>query len=372
VASLLGNLGLIEKREGRLQEAELHVRESIAILERLEGTEERVADATRNLATILRDQGRLEETRAMYQKHVAMRRAIAGDTSVAVSAALAFLGAFEDQLGDYEDAATTHSESLQILLHLYGPRHQYAAMAMSNLANSYRMLGRYDEAADLFRESLEIRKALYGPSHYRVATVLRLLGNVSSERGDEDAGLEYFRQALAIRRENFGAEHKETANSLNDVAASLEELGRIDEAAQVLDEARRVWDAIDDHDNGRSRTSYLTGRIMLARGRLDESETWLRGSVAERQLRFGDDHWLTAASRSLLGDCLVSQGRLQEAEELLLEAHASLADGSSVPEKIELGKALERLVRLYEHSGAGDKASPYKAELEGLARRVTG
>ncbi|MBT8400382.1 MAG: serine/threonine-protein kinase [Rhodothermia bacterium] len=370
MASLLHNLGLIEKRNGKLEEAESYVLESIDILKSLGRDEARVADATRSLASIMRDQGRFEETERLYEQVVSMRRTIDGDTSVSLSAALSFLGSFQDQLGEYEAAVQNHSQSLEILTQLFGAHHQYSAIVMNNLANSYRMLGRYEEAKDLLEQSLAIRRKIFGEDHYRVATVLRQLGNVLSDSGDEEAALGYFQDALEIRRNHYGPMHKQTAASLNDVGSSLEKLGRIDEAAAALEEARQVWATIEDHDNARSRTNFLLGRVHLARGALNESEVWLRESLSERQVRFGEDHWLTASTQSLLGECLRLQGRNDEAERLLTQARNSLSESNNVPARGVLRKTLERIVALYQEAGQDASAVRYQEELALLDQPV--
>jgi serine/threonine-protein kinase len=365
-ATLLGNLGLIEQRAGRLVEAEALLRESRSLLEEAAGTEERVADATRNLAIILGDRGVFDEAEQLHIDHVVMRRAIDGDTSVSVSSALSFLGGLYDQQGKYDKSIEAYSESLEILKQLFGPRHRYSAMAMNNLAQPLRLLGRYDEAEAHLRQSIDIRRELYGESHYRVATALRQLGSVLSARGNNEEALDLYEEALQIREKHFGRNHKNTANSLNDVASSLASLGRTEQAENVLQDAMKIWGAVSEPDNGRSRTRYLLGGLLLDRGELIYGEGLLREAYSERQQRFGPDHWRTAASASLLATCLAAQGKREEAELLLIEAREVLLSSTGDAGGIELRKTLERLVELYAVSGRSEIAGRYQKELDRL------
>ncbi|NNE47436.1 MAG: serine/threonine protein kinase [Rhodothermales bacterium] len=365
-ASLVGNLGLIEQRAGRLVEAEALLRESRSLLQDVPGTEERVADATRNLAIILGGRGELDEAEQLHIDHVAMRRVLDGDTSVAVSSALSFLGSLYQQRGEYEKSVETQSESLEILKQLFGPRHRYSAMAMNNLAQPLRLLGRYDEAEAHLRQSIDIRREVYGESHYRVATALRQVGNVLSARGNNAEALELFEEALQIREKHFGRNHKNTANSLNDVASTLASLGRTEQAETVLQDAMKIWGVVSEPDNGQSRTRYLLGGLLLDRGELVYSEGLLREAYSERQQRFGADHWRTAASASLLARCLAEQGKREEAELLLIEAREALLLSTGEVGRTELRKTLERLVELYGESGRSEIAARYQDELDQL------
>ena len=77
----------------------------------------------------------------------------------------------------------------------------------------------------------------------------------------------------------------------------------------------------------------------------------------------GSDDWRTGEARSLLGACLVAQGRHGEAEPLLVDGHALL-------ERHRGGRyrrtrlALERVVSFYERVGRPREAARYRTARE--------
>ena len=71
-------------------------------------------------------------------------------------------------------------------------------------------------------------------------------------------------------------------------------------------------------------------------------------------------------TRSALGDALLRQGRLGEAEELLQPAYEGLKDQRRVETFIKR-RALERVVRLHEALGRSAEAKHWRSELEARA-----
>ncbi len=96
--------------------------------------------------------------------------------------------------------------------------------------------------------------------------------------------------------------------------------------------------------------------LLLAQGEQSEAELYFREALESRRRVLGDDHPETLTSLNNMGGLLKAQGKLSEAEALLLPAVA-IAD-TKVPERHPLnGKLSKTLAKLYQ---AWDQAEPGK------------
>ncbi len=76
----------------------------------------------------------------------------------------------------------------------------------------------------------------------------------------------------------------------------------------------------------------------------------------------GEESWQTGVSKSVLGECLMRQGRYDEAEALLVDGLETLQAANGPTEA-----ALRRLVSLYETVGRVGDAATYREMLHELA-----
>jgi hypothetical protein len=84
--------------------------------------------------------------------------------------------------------------------------------------------------------------------------------------------------------------------------------------------------------------------------------------VPSRRRTFVEDDWSLGAAKSLLGATLVSLGRYNEAETVLLDARGDLAS-LRAPQPVAMKATLTRLVELYTAWGKQERAATYRALL---------
>jgi hypothetical protein len=73
-------------------------------------------------------------------------------------------------------------------------------------------------------------------------------------------------------------------------------------------------------------------------------------------------HWQTAVAESVLGRCLISLKRYDEAEPLLVESYPIIKSNFGDRDRLTQ-RALSRIIDLYEAWGKPDKAAEYRAML---------
>ena len=220
-------------------------------------------------------------------------------------------------LGDVDGAYAVLAEAA-VRLEAAGPQaHAAAGRATASLARIRTNQGRYAEALILLDRSEALGgDALDGPGQaalaYDRARILDFLGR--AEESESQA-----RRALTLRREHLGDADSLTADTLNQLAVSLQAQGRYDEADRAYRDALTVYEAANgpDHPNVAIALSNL-GNILRRRGREHAAEPVYRRAV--RIAESSDDDELLAQCLTNLGWHLRMTGRSPEADPVFRRA----------------------------------------------------
>jgi serine/threonine protein kinase/tetratricopeptide (TPR) repeat protein len=147
------------------------------------------------------------------------------------------------------------------------------------------------------------------------ATLRHVLARTYASLGLTREALDQFQRGYDIRRELLGSDHRDTLESMIGLGAALDEVGRLEDAESLLNDAvhrgRRV---LGDDDPLTLEAQATLGETLQTLRRYDQAEPLLRQTlrVQQRILPDGDEQILTTMSS--LAVCLRVQGKLQEAE----------------------------------------------------------
>jgi hypothetical protein len=103
-----------------------------------------------------------------------------------------------------------------------------------------KAIGRHNEARACYDRALVLLASAGVPEDARVATLLHNVGGIEHARGRHADGEPFARRAVALRARLLGPEHVAVAADAVAHAALLEGLGRLDEAAAVVNECSRT------------------------------------------------------------------------------------------------------------------------------------
>ena len=189
----------------------------------------------------------------------------------------------------------------------------------------------------LYEQALATREKEFGREHPRVARSASDLGLYLLKLGDRLPAIAALRRALAIDRSHFAANHPTIAEDLENLASALPPS---DEVFDLLAEASHCSDsriaagALSRLGNlqeqaGRTEAAIAAYRRALALEvtamRLNDlalllepkpAEPLLRKALLRRQRENGAKHPETAIAMTNLGNVLLPQGKLIEAERL--------------------------------------------------------
>ena len=106
------------------------------------------------------------------------------------------------------------------------------------------------------------------------ASAIDLSGLIDLDMNEAEEALVPFRQALEIRKQRLGTKDPLIASSLNNIALSYTEMGKLSEAYTTHEEAIRIR---LDNQSDRIGNSYSNmSSLLLRMGRPDEAEEMLK------------------------------------------------------------------------------------------------
>jgi tetratricopeptide (TPR) repeat protein len=349
VAASLNVLGWLLHEQGRLEEAETHLRDAVDRGREAFGPEgetegdARLARALNDLGVVREARGDYEEAAALYRESLEMRRRLEGEAAPGVAITASNLSVVLYRRGELEEAVAAAREALELYRRAFGPDHRRTTIVQSNLAAMQSYLGDHAGAEAEHREILERRRRLHGSGHPQVAFSMTMLANelVAQDRAGEAEPL--LREALEIQREALGPDHPNVGSTLRVLADVLLQEGRSADALVAVDEAlgvtrRRLGPEHEEVAALRARRA----RVLEALGREGEAEAEWRASLRISAEALGPHHLRTADVALSLARHLVRRGGGPEVAELADRVEAAV-EASDAPADHAVVQGLARL-----------------------------
>jgi CHAT domain-containing protein/tetratricopeptide (TPR) repeat protein len=187
------------------------------------------------------------------------------------------------------------------------------------------------ETIELAERTLVEKERRLGPDHLDLSPSLHNVGAIREERGEFRLALPFHERALEIRVKVLGLNDPAVADSLEQVAFTLVRLERLNDAHQLLDQARAVREAGSQvAPLGLARTLELLGLMHRYAGAYALAASLLDDALAIRH-QLLPDHPATAWTLLIRGDVYWLQGDLRSARRTYQEALA-LGEGTMGPQ----------------------------------------
>jgi tetratricopeptide (TPR) repeat protein len=193
-ATALIQTGIVDREQGRLQEAADHYRQALTLF-RKTGGRTGEARALANMGLAETDLGRCEHAARHEQEAVTIYRNI-GDR-FGEARALGYLGLARERQGRYREAASHYRQALDLSREI-GDR-DGEAWALARLGVVDLRLGRYEPAAGYLQQALDLFRAM--GNRGGEAEALVRLGEVDQGLGCYEQAADNFERALARLRE---------------------------------------------------------------------------------------------------------------------------------------------------------------------------
>jgi len=212
-------------------------------------------------------QGHEERALPEYRSAERLRREGLGASHRSVAKAMMLVGNSLQRLERGDEALAVQARAIEQLEASVGPQHLDVATALNDRATTLLSLRRPAEAEDALLRGLAIATSVAGPQHPTTAMLQHNLGLVYSRMGEHARALPHQQAAAASRETLHGEHHLKTLKSLNNVGLTLLQLGRLDEASDVLYDVLARHETIGPHPLQRM---VLRNLIDLAVARGDE------------------------------------------------------------------------------------------------------
>ncbi len=317
-----------------------------------------------NLAIAYMEQGKYAEAEAMDKPALEIFRRKFGPENLGTLRTMNVLAIVYTRAGRTEEGLAVSRELAEHYQHLYGPESPQTMQMMTNFGAALLVAGHFDEALDLYQKQLPIRQRVSGPNDPETLIVTIYLSNSLRFLGRYAEAESYAKPAVAGFQRAFGPEHPATFTAMFALGSIYKMSDRPAEAESVM---RAVLTGRQKR-LGPTHTETLLAEIevgdtLLRQARFAEAEVPLR-EVLDFAAKTPWDEWKKALARSRLGEALLSQNKLAEAEPLLLEGQKGLDDNAAkmpVYTAFERDRAKDRLVHLYTAEGKPDLAAKWRA-----------
>jgi tetratricopeptide (TPR) repeat protein len=193
-AAMMNNLGSLYNGQGKIEDAEKFLRESLEIKRQL-GDKHGIAMSLYNLGILFKDQGKMDEAEKFHHESLEIRRQL-GDKQ-GIGSSLDGLGILYKGQGKMEEAEKFLHESLEIRRQL-GDKHGIA-LSLRNLGILFKDQSKIEEAEKFHLESLEIRRQLGDKK--RIGDSLNNLGILYKGQGKMEEAEKLYHESLEINRQ---------------------------------------------------------------------------------------------------------------------------------------------------------------------------
>jgi non-specific serine/threonine protein kinase/serine/threonine-protein kinase len=365
---------------GKLDEAELHLRQLLDKLRRVVGDEHpHTLISLQNLGFLLQQQGKMSEAEQYMRESLAQLRRVMGEEDRSTLTAINNLGVLLREQGRLTEAEPFHHEALDKQRRALGEEHPDTLTSINNMGFLLQSQGRLEEAEPYYREALQKRRRVLGDTHPSTLGSVNIMGSLLWEQGKFAEAEPYFREAMEGRRRALGDEHPDTLHSISSVGAVLHSQGRLAEAEPYYREALEKGNRVHGEQHAATLVFAANlGRVLEKQGEYQKAIDllWPREPAA-RQAFTGAGAWRLAASLTTLGSARTGLGyepeRFTLAQSNLLEAHTIYLETRGPTHKDTLA-CTQALIDLYTawHAAEPDngydlKAAEWRAKLEASA-----
>jgi hypothetical protein len=257
---------------------------------------------------------------------------------------------------------------------VFGNEHREVAGVIYPLAKALGEQDRLPEAEKLLREAVEINRKRLGKENPQHIASLVMLGVILGREGKLSEAAPFLSEALDLCRKNPEWNLQQHNFAYHHLGKVLADQGELIKAEAVQSEHLAFL-------RERAPTNWFLNEALaelaitlVAEHKFAQAEpialecltTYDQGAPGQRS----PEAWGAFSARILLGECLLNQKRLGEAEPLLIAGYEGVKQRSEVGWKARFHrrrpgerKALELLVRLHEETGRAEHAAGWKKKL---------
>jgi len=234
------NLASLERDTGKIEQSRARFEHVIALQRRTLGEDApETLDSLQGLAITEFVGGRFDVARPLLENVIAKYRAQRGADDMKTIGATVTLGVLSNEQERFADTVELLTPLLPIIEHVYGPDHPRTLVVIMNLGSALRYEKRYDEARPYYLRALDLAHKLYGATAPRTLMAEGNLSLMLRDAGDLTEAERHARYVVDHADQAFG-DDPYRANMYRGLATVLILQHRYAEAEKQLDAAWSV------------------------------------------------------------------------------------------------------------------------------------
>lgn len=248
------------------------------------------------LADLYYKTGKLRESKSYCENALRIySKPVPGTTAEEIASGLTEIAAIYEAVNEHEEALKLLQKAMKLLEGSPGQRSTIAGIE-AQMGVMFYMVGRYMEARNAFesavmklRASGERKSAFFG-------IVLNQMGLACVQMYKIDEAAELFEEARGILEQECGPCHLDTLGVYSNLAATYDAMGRVEDAIEILEYILKVREeklgtANPDVDVEKKRLAELLKEAGKARNRKGKSLENLLDSNSQRIKKEGTKRW---------------------------------------------------------------------------------
>jgi len=272
----------------RMNEVRLLNAQAMAAIARAGNDEDLELARHQRLGTVLREAGRLAESRAEEDAALALARKLYGPESRQVAASVLDIGWNQYFSGDHDGALKSLEEGRSLFVRVFGSAHPNVAAALGGMASVLSAKGEHEKAAVTYREELAISEKAWGALNIHIAPVLNNLADELRELGQPREAIALHARAVALQETIHGPDHPSLVLSILGLGRAYFDAKEVGPARLQFERALRLCSegtdpsvradaqfglakALGPHDATRARALAIAARDTYRAAEADNS-----------------------------------------------------------------------------------------------------
>ncbi|WP_254510575.1 CHAT domain-containing protein [Anatilimnocola floriformis] len=314
-------LGLSIKNQSRFEESRPLLESYVELCKKTYGDEIRTVEGLTTLGGLYVELDLLDKATAVLEEGLKMGVRTLGPDDDLTLAAQGNLALVYQSSGDWTRAVPMYRDIIN-RQHRLNRRELMRLNPICNLVLLYQSQGRFDLAESLTHYGLGLAKSFGLPTkHPKVITLLERLALSYQKQHRLTEALSILKQALQAAEGTLDANSAEIGSLCHNLSACYSELGDREKSRPFSERSIAIHIAVFGADHPRLCAQYgALGWDLINDEKYAEAETVLRRGLEIADRVTGVNAEASSALRTILGNALFLQGKLDDADKLLQQA----------------------------------------------------
>lgn len=241
--------------------------------------------------------------------------------------ALVLVGGVNVDRGQFDRGQQQVEEAFRLYKQYLGLQHADTLLAQGALAELKSLLGQHQDAVSIFRDLIEGFRAVEGDDGLHVGKYLVFLGRTYMHLGEYPEAESTIRQGMPILEAHLPANHPNVLMAKTQLARVFHREAQYEKAFEILEGVVKDRREVQGEDHPvTANAMYFLGKVLLDQGRLGEAERLLVRSRDIWREAKGHRHRWSGNAQLALANLYLQQSLLDKAEAALKESESILVE----------------------------------------------